>query len=785
MAPTISTVGTESVPETIEHVQQPAATQSIPAIHLNDEPQEEQEAFSERASGRSEQQVNGNGQAYEHDDTEDQTNNEGLEESPSPEQSFAGLNTEIPTGDFDDPFASDEFSFSKRGSVLWGGKKANAVLELGRRQASKESATSAHRFSQVNLSPEMSRAQSRMSTDDRRMSQKVRSMYDAGDGNLENWSERPLSELSEHNSELGDNMGHDTVGELPRIGSPRLGYYADDSAPNLRSSSALSRGSSLIRKEPWEAAGGIEDWRDVEVGDVDRYGFIKAKNRHRSRGPSIGSTTDSDNLEMQRNHDSSSHSRRRPGAAPRPRKLQRPPPNAADRSSAANGGPRARPASRLRSNEEQTPSLVSSRSRLSMTPSTFSRSPNPNKGRRWANEAVTMLTSQPGRPETSAAARLNDQTSSSTPLERKREAKWEKMAKHPDPHPTTKSKKSHPVIGGGTSYTFDTSDPKLISRTWKGIPNRWRGTAWHSFLTASAKRYSGTAFVPDEALVDRFHALQLLDCPDDTQIDMDVPRTIGEHIMFRARYRGGQRLLFRVLRALALQFPATGYVQGMAPLAATLLCYYDEERAFVMGARMWECRGLRQLYSPGFSGLFACLDGFEKEWLSGMGAEVREKLLELGVASSAFGTKWYLTLFCYTLPYEAQLRVWDVFMLLGCAKEGALAGRGAGVRAGRKKGVAEAGLGGEEGAEEDGEDEDEDSAVPEGQFDVLHAVAAALVDALQPTLLDTDFEGVMRALTSHVPVGRPDVLMRVARREWAEKERRAQRHRQRQKARRR
>ena len=51
--------------------------------------------------------------------------------------------------------------------------------------------------------------------------------------------------------------------------------------------------------------------------------------------------------------------------------------------------------------------------------------------------------------------------------------------------------------------------------------------------------------------------------------------------MFRRRYRGGQRLLFRVLHAISIQFPETGYVQGMASLAATLFCYYDEERAFI------------------------------------------------------------------------------------------------------------------------------------------------------------------------------------------------------------
>ena len=87
--------------------------------------------------------------------------------------------------------------------------------------------------------------------------------------------------------------------------------------------------------------------------------------------------------------------------------------------------------------------------------------------------------------------------------------------------------------------------------------------------------------------------------------------------MFRRRYRGGQRLLFRVLHSLALYFPDTGYVQGMASIAATLLCYYDEETAFVMMVRLWELRGLEKLYQHGFDGLMSALGEFETSWMKG------------------------------------------------------------------------------------------------------------------------------------------------------------------------
>jgi hypothetical protein len=66
---------------------------------------------------------------------------------------------------------------------------------------------------------------------------------------------------------------------------------------------------------------------------------------------------------------------------------------------------------------------------------------------------------------------------------------------------------------------------------------------------------------------------------------------------------------------MSLYLPETGYVQGMAALAATLLCYYEEDKAFVMLVRLWMHRGLERLYEKGFIGLMEALDDFEKNWL--------------------------------------------------------------------------------------------------------------------------------------------------------------------------
>lgn len=231
---------------------------------------------------------------------------------------------------------------------------------------------------------------------------------------------------------------------------------------------------------------------------------------------------------------------------------------------------------------------------------------------------------------------------------------------------------------------------------------------------------------------------------DDVQIDVDVPRTINLHIMFRRRYRGGQRLLFRVLHAISLHFPTTGYVQGMAALAATFLCYFDEEMAFVMLVRMWQLRGLEHLYRSGFDGLMAALDEFKTNWLRN-DSEISEKLVDLGVDPTSYGTRWYLTLFNMSIPFPAQLRIWDVFMLLGDAPSSGTAFSSTNPANGT--GAIQGHFGG-------------------ADLSVLHAASSALIEAMRVVLLDSDFENGMKTLTSWIPVQDEDLLMRVAKAEW-------------------
>ncbi len=56
-------------------------------------------------------------------------------------------------------------------------------------------------------------------------------------------------------------------------------------------------------------------------------------------------------------------------------------------------------------------------------------------------------------------------------------------------------------------------------------------------------------------------------------------------------------------------------------------------------------------------------------------------------------------------------------------------------------------------------------------LDILHATSAALIHALRDILLDSDFENAMKALTSWIPIKDEDLLMKVARAEWRQHQR--------------
>lgn len=76
---------------------------------------------------------------------------------------------------------------------------------------------------------------------------------------------------------------------------------------------------------------------------------------------------------------------------------------------------------------------------------------------------------------------------------------------------------------------------KLLRRVYKGIPDRWRAAAWAALMSEYA--HAG----PDDLKKLKSQYFLDLDKPStfDVQIDLDVPRTISGHILFRTRYGHG------------------------------------------------------------------------------------------------------------------------------------------------------------------------------------------------------------------------------------------------------
>lgn len=352
------------------------------------------------------------------------------------------------------------------------------------------------------------------------------------------------------------------------------------------SSVTLTDGDDPNLPQPWtdQRSDGIEDWEGVNVEDVDRYGFIQPS-RSETR---LGNSEDSDNTpDSPRKSRTTLRKKTYTGGSLAPKR-----------------GPSRKSSARSLHSHASDISIATYRSSRSPMRSAMNLLPH-NRDRRLVDEAGDVLALQPGLTniaEDESAEILADEAKRK---EISRTEKWRRMATVVKPGED----------GQGMIFEFDLKHPKLLKRVWKGIPDCWRSAAWFSFLSSSAKA-SGSSYATDEQLKKDFLRLVNEPSPDDGQIDLDVPRTINQHIMFRQRYRGGQRLLFRVLHCVALYFPDTGYVQGMAPLAATLLSYYDEESCFIMLVRLWEYRGLEWLYSEDFVKLMETLGDFENLWLA-------------------------------------------------------------------------------------------------------------------------------------------------------------------------
>ncbi|ORX86641.1 RabGAP/TBC [Basidiobolus meristosporus CBS 931.73] len=218
-------------------------------------------------------------------------------------------------------------------------------------------------------------------------------------------------------------------------------------------------------------------------------------------------------------------------------------------------------------------------------------------------------------------------------------------------------------------YSFKESR-KLVRRTYKGVPDCWRGEYWYFLSTRKLDLEIEKRLIAEYEVLScdctlscvlrlifatqTTQALAGLESRDETQIDLDIPRTLQDNIMFKQRYGLGQKMLFSVLTSFSNYDPEVGYCQGMASLASTLLAYISEKYY-----------SLREMFLPGFPKLMETFH-VQAKLMKKHTTKLLKHLNKLDIQLSFFAARWYLTLFSAgVVPHQTALRIWDIFLLHG------------------------------------------------------------------------------------------------------------------------
>lgn len=201
---------------------------------------------------------------------------------------------------------------------------------------------------------------------------------------------------------------------------------------------------------------------------------------------------------------------------------------------------------------------------------------------------------------------------------------------------------------------------KLASRLVKGVPDCLRTRVWANFLNIK-----GLYPINQEITVKdiEFASLYLKVSGFERQIDLDIERTLRDHILFKIRYSQAQISLFKILVAYSNLDPEVGYCQGMSTIAAFLLLYFDEAGAFESFVKLMSRDNLRLMYRNGFPLLFEYFwiqERLMKKFLPNLWTHLSKHC----ITTSIYATKWYLTLFL-SFPTRLAARIWDMFLFYG------------------------------------------------------------------------------------------------------------------------
>jgi len=198
---------------------------------------------------------------------------------------------------------------------------------------------------------------------------------------------------------------------------------------------------------------------------------------------------------------------------------------------------------------------------------------------------------------------------------------------------------------------------KLKRRCRKGIPDDVRGDAWMRLSGARALKASNPGLY-------KRRSREQADPESASVIKKDLNRIYPN----RKSSREHDEKLRRVLEAYACHDREIGYCQGMGYIATLFLIYLpEEEDAFWLLVAVMSDEGKYQL-----RGTFARdmklvqLRYFQMQWLMEMHIpNLYQHFEEENVYPILYCSKWFMTVFTYNFPFEAVVRIWDVFLSEG------------------------------------------------------------------------------------------------------------------------
>jgi len=194
---------------------------------------------------------------------------------------------------------------------------------------------------------------------------------------------------------------------------------------------------------------------------------------------------------------------------------------------------------------------------------------------------------------------------------------------------------------------------------YKGIPDCIRCEVWRKFTNCAQLKEE------NEGIYEKYIS-QYVDNVTLNQIDIDIHRSLRNHVLYVERFGPGQISLFRILRAYSVYDPEVGYCQGMSDITAFLLLYIEEEECFWLLTQL--CRNekynMQGFFAVEFPGLTKAYYIHNKV-LENHLPDLFLHLNQLDILPPFYIIKWLLKIFLDSLDEDLVRRIWDVVLYEG------------------------------------------------------------------------------------------------------------------------